>query len=83
MLHKLNATLNQYAVIPLSGQQLRAKQAIQKLAFQCLELAALDMIGLVSGDRPLEQVADFCPYGWGGTVYQMSPDGAKLNVLGM
>ena len=41
------------------------------------------MIGVLSGDRPLEQVADFCPFGWGGTVYQMSPDGAKLNVLGI
>ena len=41
------------------------------------------MFGLVSGDRLLEQVADFCPFGWGGTVYQMSLDGAKLNVMGM
>ena len=41
------------------------------------------MIGLVYGDKPLEQLADFCPYGWDGAVYQMPHDGAKLNVLGM
>ena len=41
------------------------------------------MIGLVSGDRFLEQVADFCPYGWGGTVYQIFPDGANFDVLAM
>ena len=79
----LNAALKKDATFPLSGEQLRAKRAIQRLACQCIELAAVDMIGLFAGDRPLEQVADFCPYGWGGTVYQMSPDGARLNALGM
>ena len=59
------------------------QKANQQLACRCIQLAAVYMVGLVSGDRPLEQVADFCPFGWGGTVYQSSPDGAKLNVLGM
>ena len=68
---------------PLNSEQLRAKRAIQQLACRCIRLAAIDMIGVVSGDRPLEQVADCCPFVWGGTVYQISPDGDKLNVLGM
>ena len=41
------------------------------------------MIGVATGDRPLEQVADVCPFGWGGTAYQLSPDYKTLNVLGM
>ena len=41
------------------------------------------MIGIATGDRPPEQVADLGPYGWGGTVYQMSPGGSQLNLLGM
>ena len=47
------------AVFPPSGEQLRAKRAIQELACRCIRLAAIDMVGVVSADRPLEQVADF------------------------
>ena len=66
MLPYLNAALKKDATFPLSGEQLRAKRAIQELACRCIRLAAIDMVGIVSGDPPLEQVADFCPYGWGG-----------------
>ena len=83
MLPYLNAALKKDAVFPLNGEQLRAKRAIQGLASRYVRLAAIDMVGIVSGDRPLEQVIDFCPYGWGGMVNEMSPDGARLNVLGM
>ena len=31
----------------------------------------------------LEQVADICPYGWGGSVYQLAADRRTLNILGM
>ena len=79
----LNAALKHDDVFPLNGERLRAKRAIQELACRCFRLAATDMVGIVSGDRPLEQVADFCPYGWGGTVYQMSSDGSRLTVRGM
>ena len=41
------------------------------------------MIGAISGERPLEQVADFCPYGWGGSVYQLAADRRTLNVPAM
>ena len=83
MLPYLNAALKKDAVFPLNGEQLRAKRAIQELTCRCIRLAAIDMVGIVSGDRPLEQVADFCPYGWGGTVCQMYSNGSRLNVLGM
>ena len=52
VLPRLNAALKNDATFPLSGEQLRAKRAIQRLACQCIELAAIDMVGLVSGDRP-------------------------------
>ena len=68
MLPYLNAALKKDAIFPLNGEQLRAKQAIQELACRCIRLAAIDMVGIVSGDRPLEQVADFCPYGLGGRL---------------
>ena len=41
------------------------------------------MVGAISGERPLEQVADFCPYGWGGSVYQLAADRRTLNILAM
>ena len=42
----------------------------------------LDEAGAVSGTRPLEQVADVCQYGWGGSAYQASADQRVLCVLG-
>ena len=83
MLPALNAALKKDATFPLSTEQLKANAAVQRLACRSIRLAAVDMVGSATGDRPLEQVADFCPYEWGGTVYQMSPGGSQLNVLGM
>ena len=66
MLPYLNAALKKDVAFPLNGEQLRAKRAIQELACRCIRLAAIDMVGIVSGDRPLEQVADICPMGGAG-----------------
>eukprot|EP00974_Lingulodinium_polyedra_P114285 11064172-Lingulodinium_polyedra.AAC.1 len=55
-------------------EAVRAKAAIQKLACQAIRLAVIDMAGACSGERPLEQVAVFFPYGWGGSLYQLSAD---------
>ena len=79
----LTSQLRKGAEFPLGPVQVKAKRAIQELACRAIRLQGVDMIGVATGDRPLEQVADFCPFGWGGTVYQLSPDFKTLNVLGM
>ena len=67
----------------MTAERVAAQRAIQQLACEAIRLAVIDMIGAISGDRPLEQVADFCPYGWGGSVYQLAADRRTLNVLAM
>ena len=67
----------------MPADKVAAQKAIQQLACEAIRLSVIDMVGAISGDRPLEQVADFCPYGWGGTIYQLAPDRRTLNVLGM
>ena len=61
---------------------IKSQKALQELATQCVHLAVIDEVAAISGERPLEQIADCSGYGWGGTVYQLSPDHLSLNVLG-
>ena len=60
----------------------KSQEALQELATQCVRLAVIDEVAATSGERPLKQIADCSGYGWGGTVYQLSPDHLSLNVLG-
>ena len=61
----------------------KAKIALQKLAIRAVLLSVVDEVAAIARDRPLEQIADGCKYGWGGTVYQLSPCRRFLNVIGM
>ena len=45
-----------------------AVRAIKKMASDLIVLQALDERAAVEGSRPLEQVADWNPLGWGGAV---------------
>ena len=67
----------------LAEEREQKRRQVQKLACEAVRLQSVDMIGVATSDRPLEQVADFCPFGWGGIVYQLSPNQKNLNVLGM
>ena len=69
------------AIVQPGPEQENANKETQALACQAIRLLAGDMVGVATGDRPLE--ADFCPFGWGTTAYQLSPDPKTLNVLGM
>ena len=80
-LGELSKQLRREAAWPMPAEAEQAKRAIQKLACEAIRLAVVDTLGVCSGERPLEQLADFCPYGWGGTVYQLSADRRVLNVL--
>ena len=67
--------------MPLEAQ--KAKIALQKLAIRAVLLSVVDEVAAITRVRPLEQIADGCKYGWGGTVYQLSPCRRFLNVIGM
>ena len=60
----LSAQIKRDAEWPMPAEQRRAKAAIRKMACEAIHLAPLDMVAVTTGERPLEQVADFCPYGW-------------------
>ncbi|CAK0865466.1 unnamed protein product, partial [Prorocentrum cordatum] len=79
----LTQQLKKDAEWPMTPEKVAAQRAIQQLACEAIRLAVIDMVGAISKDRPLEQVADFCPYGWGGSVYQLAADRRTLNVLAM
>ncbi|CAK0832647.1 unnamed protein product [Prorocentrum cordatum] len=79
----LTQQLKKDAEWPMTSEKVAAQRAIQQLACEAIRLAVIDMVGAISKDRPLEQVADFCPYGWGGSVYQLAADRRTLNVLAM
>ena len=64
-------------------EAVRAKLALQALACKAIMLYAVDEVDAITRSRPLEQVADGCKAGWGGTVYQMSPCRRFLGVVGM
>ena len=64
-------------------EAVKAQRAIQKLAEQAIRLDVFDEIAAITRTRPLEQVADWSGYGWGGTCYQLGPDRRLLQVVGM
>ena len=51
------------------------------MACRMIKLAVLDEAAALSGERPLEQVADSSGIAWGGTCLQMCADLTKFNVL--
>ena len=51
------------------------------MAKHSIELAVLDEAAAISGERPLEQIADCCGFALGGTALQMKPDLSGFNVL--
>ena len=59
-----------------------AVRAIKQMAVSLITLQALDERAAVDGSRPLEQVADWNPLGWGGALHQRSSDGQRLSMLG-
>ena len=67
---------------PMPAEAVKAQRCVQRLAERAVKLCVLDEVGAVSGTRPLEQVADVCQYGWGGSAYQASADQRVLCVLG-
>ena len=61
----------------------KAKLALQALAMRAILLTVVGEIAAITRDRPLEQIADGCKYGWGGSVYQLSPCRRFLEVKGV
>ena len=59
----------------------KAVRAIKHMARRMIRLAVLDEAAALSGERPLEQVADSSGIAWGGTCLQMCADLTKFNVL--
>ena len=80
VLAPLTAQLRKDAVWPMPEAGQKAKLALQSLAIRAVLLSVVDEIAAVTRDRPLEQIADGCKYGWGGTVYQLSPCRRFLEV---
>ena len=78
----LTAQLKKDAVWPMPPEAAKAKLALQGLACRAVLLAVIDEIAAITRSRPLEQIADGCRHGWGGAVYQLSPDRRDLNMLG-
>ena len=59
----------------------KAVQAIKLMACRMIKLAVLDEAAALSGERPLEQVADCSGIAWGGTCLHRCADLTKFNVL--
>jgi len=66
----------------MSAEARQGVEAIKKMVAASIKLGVLDEVGMLSGLRPQEQIADSSIVGWGGTVYQMAEDRKKMNVLG-
>ena len=60
----------------------RGVKVLKILTARMIDLNAIDENAALSGERPLEQVADWNPIGWGCVLYQMSPDRSKMLVIG-
>jgi len=67
---------------PLNKEALAGIEAMKRMVAASIRLDVLDEVGMLSGLRPQEQIADSSIVGWGGTIYQMSEDRKKMNVLG-
>ena len=83
VLPELTAQLRKDALWPMPPAAEKAKLALQSLALRAILLSVVDEVAAITRERPLEQIADGCRYGWGGTVYQLSPCRRFLNVIGM
>jgi hypothetical protein len=59
----------------------QAVKAIKLMAKRAIELAVLDAAAAISGERPLEQIADCCGFALGGSALQTKPDLTGFNVL--
>ena len=79
----MTAQLKKGAVFPMPDEALKAQKVIQKLAERVVRLCVLDEVAAITQVRPLEQIADWSGYGWGGACFQLSPDRKVLCVIGM
>ena len=59
----------------------QAVRAIKKMLSEAIGIAVFDEAAAISGECPLEQVADASGYAVGGTVLQMTRDLQKMKVL--
>eukprot|EP00435_Cladocopium_sp_Y103_P052926 s165_g16.t2 len=59
----------------------KATRAIKLMTQRAIELAVLDEAGAISGERPLEQIADSSGYAIGGSALQMQADMGSFKVL--
>ena len=67
-LPELTKQLRKDATWPMNAKQKQAQKALQKLAAKAVKLYSVDMIAAISGERPVEQVADWSGGGWGGAI---------------
>ena len=59
----------------------KAVRAIKLMTQRAIELAVLDEAGAITGERPLEQIADSSGYAVGGSALQMQADLGSFKVL--
>ena len=69
------------AVWPMPEKALKAMKALQKLAERAMQLYPLDVCAAITGERPINTVADCSGFGWGSSDWQLSADKTKLCVL--
>jgi len=75
--------LRKGAEFPMDDDAEKGVALIKHLVATHVRLDAIDELAALSGERELQQVADCCKYGWGGSVYQAaSGDHRRLNMLG-
>ena len=79
----LTRWLKKGATFPLDAEGRAAEKALKALVKRNVRLDALDEVSALNGSRPLQQVADACKYGWGGSIMQVGADGTTLNVIAM
>ena len=77
----LGAEVEVSKVLPEHKQGHLAVLALKLMAAHSIQTSSLDEAAAITGDRPLEQIADACGYAWGSTQIQMTEDLSHFNVL--
>ena len=63
LLRALTAQLRREAAWPMPAAAVKSQKALQELATQCVRLAVVDETAAISGERPLEHIADCSGFG--------------------
>ena len=79
----LTKWLKKGATFPLDAEGRAAEKALKALVKRNVRLDALDEVSALNGTRALQQVADACKYGWGGSIMQVGAGGTTLYVSAM